>query len=137
MNERNCSRSFANRGRDALDTAATRVAYCKDSRHTGFEQVRRTGKGPACRAQISWRQIGTRLNEAFRVERDAAIEPTGIRNGAGHDENVADLVLLSLPRLTVSPANGFEVIPSFERHDLRLRPQYDRRSLFDPPNQVA
>ena len=61
----------------------------------------------------------------------------GVRSGAGHDENVADLVLLSLPRLTVSPPNGFEMIASFERHDLCVWPEYYLRSLFDPANQVA
>src|SRR5215207_1757843 len=82
------NRSFANRGRDTLDAAATHVAYCKDSRQIGFEQVRRTGKGPACSAQIFWRQIGTRLNEAFSVKGYTAIEPTGVRIGACHDEHV-------------------------------------------------
>src|SRR5215207_2112788 len=131
------NRSFANRGRDTLDAAATHVAYRKDSRQTGFKQVRRTGKGPACRAQIFWRQIRSRLNEAFNIERDTAIEPTGVRIGSRHDEHVADIVLLDLPSLIVSPANGFEVIASFERHDLGVREQYDRRGLFDPANKIS
>ena len=44
----NGNRSFPNRWRDTLDAAATHVANRKDSRQTGFEQVRRTSKGPAC-----------------------------------------------------------------------------------------
>jgi hypothetical protein len=133
MNKWNRNRSFANRGRDTLDAAATHVACRKDSRQTGFEQVRRTDKGPACSAQIFWRQIGTCLNEAFSVKRDAAIKPTGVRIAACHNEHMADVVLLNLPSLIVSPANGFEVIASFERHELGVRAQYDRR-LFDPAN---
>jgi hypothetical protein len=46
---------------------------------------------------------------------------------------VIDVILLSLPRLTVSPANGFEVIASFERHDLCVRPKYDRNGLQKKP----
>jgi hypothetical protein len=44
----NGNRSFPNRWRDTLDAAATHVANRKDSQQTGFEQVRRTDKGPAC-----------------------------------------------------------------------------------------
>jgi hypothetical protein len=47
---------------------------------------------------------------------------------------MADVVLLDLPSLIVSPANGLEVVASFERHDLGVRAQYDRRGLFDPAN---
>ena len=101
---------------------ATHVAHCEYCRQTGFEQVRRTGQGPVRSAQVFWRQNGTSLNETLGVQRNAAIEPTGVRSGAGHDEHVADLVLLRLSRLAISPTNEFEVIASFEGYDLGMRP---------------
>jgi len=50
--------------------------------------------------------IGTGLDEAFGVERDAAIEATSVRIGTGHDEYVADLVLLSLSRFASERNRG-------------------------------
>jgi 2-polyprenyl-6-methoxyphenol hydroxylase-like FAD-dependent oxidoreductase len=46
MNERNCDRSFAHRGRHTFDAFATHVAHREHSRKTGFEQVRPTGQDP-------------------------------------------------------------------------------------------
>jgi hypothetical protein len=62
--------NFAHRRRDALDAAATHVADGKDARHTGFEQMRRAGKGSARRAQFFSRQICTGFDETFGVELD-------------------------------------------------------------------
>ena len=84
-----------------------------------------------CGAQVFWRQMRTSLDEAFSVERDAAIRPTGIPIRTGHDESVTDLVFLRLIRFTVSPANGFEVIASLKAHDLCVHPKYEDKFKGD------
>src|SRR5437588_5439204 len=137
MNEGDGDRSFAHGRRNPFDAAATHVSHGENVRQTGLKQVRPAGQGPVRSVQVLWRQNGASLNEALVVERDAAIEPAGVGSGASHDENVANLVFLGLPGLPISPTNGFEVIVSFEGDDLGAWPEYYRRSLFDPPNQIA
>src|SRR5215472_3469299 len=137
MNERNCNRSVTDGGCNPLDAPATHVSNRENPWHTGLEQVWRTGEGPVGRGQIFWGQIGTGLDEPLRVERNAVIEPVGIRHSAGHKEEVPDLVLLDLAGSTISPLNGVEVIVSFQGHDFCVRPQYDRGRRFDPAYQVT
>jgi cation diffusion facilitator CzcD-associated flavoprotein CzcO len=62
---------------------------------------------------------------------------SSIGTRAGHEEYVADRVLLCLPGFAISPANAFEVIASFEADDFGAGPQDDRRSFLDSPNQVS
>ena len=103
INEIAIDPSHSHRGRNTLDAAASHVTNRENSQQSGFEEIRLASKGPASSAQIFWRQIGTRLYETFSVERDATIEPTGVRSGAGHNECMTDLLLLRLLCLTVSP----------------------------------
>lgn len=56
-------------------------------------------------------------DKTIRVERDAAVEPAGIWNGACHNEDMADVVQLDIPGLIVPPANTLEVIIPLKRND--------------------
>src|SRR3712207_5457997 len=100
-------------------------------------QVRRATKRPASSVQVFWRQIGTGLNEAFSIKRDAATEPPSVGIGACHNEYVTNVMFLNLSCLIVSPANGFKVIASFKCHDLGMWAHYDFSAVFNPANQVA
>src|SRR5215813_9808836 len=125
MDEGHGNRSFSNRGGHALDAAATDVAHGKYARQTGFEQKRRAGERPAGGVQIFARQSRSGLDEAFVIKRHAAIEPTRVGDGAGHDEDMAYVARLNLPGLVVPPANALEVVAAFKRHDLGMGAQCD------------
>ena len=62
--------------------------------------------------QILLRQIGSRLDEPFGIERDAPVEPLCVGNGTGHEKDVADVVGFGAAGLMVAPAHPFEMVTS-------------------------
>src|SRR5438552_1353070 len=109
MNERDRNRSFADSRGDSLDAARADVADGEDAGPARFEQQRRARERPAGGHEIVVRQIRTGLDETALVERETAIEPTGVRRGARHHEDVPDLMLLFVAGLRVAPPHGLEL----------------------------
>ena len=57
-------------------------------------------------------------------------------NGAGHDEDVPDVVGLGVAWL-IAPAHAFEMMTTFEGDDFGVGSEHDGRILFDAANQIA
>src|SRR5439155_26911411 len=93
MNERDRNRALANGRGDALDAARADIADGEDAWPARFEQQRRARQWPAGGGEIVVREIRTGLDEAVLVEREASIEPAGVRHRARHHEDVSDLML--------------------------------------------
>ena len=87
--------------------------------------------------QIVLRQIGSRLDEPFGIERDAPIKPLGAGNGTGHEKDVSYVVGLDAAGLIVAPAHPFEMVTPFQGHDFGVGSEDDGRILFDAANQIA
>jgi hypothetical protein len=134
---RSSERTLAHCRRDTLDIATPDIADGEHSGQTRFEKVGSPGGRPMRGGQIILRQIRSCLDETFGIERHASIEPLCAGNGAGHDENVSDVVGLDAPGLIVPPAQAFEMTTPFEGHDFRVRSQDNGWILFDATNQIA
>src|SRR5438034_4612747 len=83
------------------------------------------------------RKLRTRLNEPFRIERYTASKPTGVRDGAGHRKEMADVASLRFSRLIIPPLYALEAISSFEGSDFSAGHQGNCRIVVDAPNQIA
>ena len=83
------------------------------------------------------REIRTGLDEAVLVEREASIEPAGVRHRARHHEDVSDLMLLLGAGFRVAPAHRLKRAVTLERDDLRIDVKRDRRRLFDPSREIS
>src|SRR5438105_13463857 len=88
MDELDADRPLADGRRDALDAVRSDVADSKDAGAARLQQVRRALQPPG--REILLRQIGAGLDESFAIERDAIRQPTGVRAGSGHEEEMAD-----------------------------------------------
>src|SRR5262249_60066607 len=84
--------------------------------------------------EISTGEVGSRLDEPFRVERNATAQPAGTGLGPGHQEHVPDIMARDFAG-AVAPPHPFQAPVSFERDDLGSRPDVDRRILFDAANE--
>src|SRR5688572_13313278 len=82
------------------------------------------------------RKVRSGLDEAFRVERETAIQPSRIRLGSGHQEYVFDIVT-RYGACAVAPLHTFQMPVSLESHDLGSRSELDGRGLFDAADQVS
>ena len=71
----------------------------------GLQQVGARGQRPAGLVELVGPEIGAGLDEVLVVERQAALEPGGVRIGAGHQEHVADRARLA-PRRCRGDASG-------------------------------
>src|SRR5262249_44278828 len=100
------------------------IAHGEHARTRGFEQVGRALEWPLGRGQILLRQVRSRFYEAFLVENDTAIQPSGIRLGPGHQEHVSDVVA-RYSASAVSPLHTFKVSVSFKSYDLGSRSDLD------------
>ena len=79
MDEGDRDRTLAHRRRHTFDIAAPDVADREHSRQTRFEEMGRPGERPMRGGQILLRQIRTRLDESFGIERNASLEPLRAR----------------------------------------------------------
>jgi hypothetical protein len=65
------------------------------------------------------------------------MEPSGIRNRAGHDEEMANVVTLDLAGLIVAPLDPLEAAVPIQGDDLGVSTEDDRGILVDTANQVS
>ncbi len=129
---------FTIEGEDALRRRDWRAfASCRPAHPTDIHCV--TGwaaTGPRSGLLLSGR---FRLDEAFRIERDTAVQPSGIRLGPGHQEDVLDWTnhaVTSNPRDLVS---GVERVVSVNivtcsRPDVRAERRHALRRRRQQPN---
>src|SRR5216684_4387409 len=82
------------------------------------------------------RQVPSGLDETFRIERDTAIQPTGVRVGPRHQEYVLKILTRYRAR-TVAPPHTLKMFGSLKSHDLGSRPDLDCWVLLDASNQVS
>src|SRR5262245_1531112 len=122
MDKGDRNRPFADSRRHTLEAASADVADREYPGQTRFQEIRGPGERPMRHGQIILRQTLPRFDEPFRVERDAPVEPAGVRNGACHDEDVADVARLYVPGLVVPPANALEMIIPFKGDDFCAQP---------------
>src|SRR5437660_10015580 len=128
---------FAHCRRHALDIASPDVTHREYARQTRFEKMGSPGERPMRGGQILWRQIWSRLDESFSIERDAPLDPFRTGNCPCHEENVPYVVGLDVAGLMVAPAHAFEMVTPFEGHDFGVGSEDDGRILFDATNQIA
>ena len=88
MHKLNRDRSFANRRRYSLHAAGPHIAHRKYARQSGLQQIRRSAQNPFELGQIFGPQVGPCLHKLFVVQRQAAIQPTRIRNRACHEKQM-------------------------------------------------
>jgi hypothetical protein len=137
MDKGNRDRPLAHGRRHALDVSSPDVPYREHTRQTRFEEKRGPGRRPMRGGQVVLRQIRSRPDEPFRIERNTPIEPLRAGNGAGHDEDVPDFVGFDAPDLIVPPANSLKMALALQGYDLRIGSDRDGRRLFNPANQVS
>src|SRR4051794_40171837 len=91
MNEGDSDGALADGGGDALHVSGADIADSEDAGQTGLEQVRRAGGRPLLFREVVGKKVGAGADEAGGIERDASVQPAGVRDGAGHEEEVPDL----------------------------------------------
>src|SRR5436189_5543649 len=121
MDEGDCNRSFPYGRCHALDIAAPDITDREDAGQTRLEEMRCSGERPFRGGQVVPRKVWSRFDEPVRVERDAALEPVRVRNGARHHEAVADVLRFDVPGAIVPPVNAIEVIAACTTHAFRPR----------------
>src|SRR6267143_6957444 len=109
MNQSHGDGPFSHRGRNALQVAAPDVTDREHAGQSRLEQVGHPGKRPVRGGQILLGQVRSRLDEALSVQRDAPLEPSGVRNGPRHDENMPEFVVFHLTRARVSPRYALQM----------------------------
>src|ERR1700687_5255329 len=97
VDELHAAGAFTDRRGDAFHAASANIADREDARDARLEKVRRARQWPA--GEIVGAQVGPRLHESLAIERHGALEPSGVRTCAGHQEQVADRQRLGLVRL--------------------------------------
>src|SRR3954465_1838719 len=117
VNEGDSDRPLADCGSDALHVSGADIPDGEDAGQAGLEQVGRAGGGPFLLREVVGKKVGARANEAGGIERDASVQPRGVRDGAGHEEEVPDLAPFLNTSLLVAPDDALEMFFAFERDD--------------------
>ena len=86
--------------------------------------------------QFFRRKIGTRLDEPFAVQNDAAFEPTGVWDRSRHHKHVRNYPFVGLASLSILPRDAFEMVEAFEADNFRVCQQADVGRLADSTNKV-
>src|SRR5574342_517225 len=86
--------------------------------------------------EIFLRQVPSSLDETFRIERDSAIQPTGVGFGARHQEYVLNILTRYRAR-AVAPPYTLKMSVSLKSHNLGSRLDLDCWGLLDASNQVS
>src|SRR5215510_6483227 len=97
----------------------------------------RPGERPMRGGQIVQGQIRSGLDESFRIERDAPLDPLCTRNRPCHEKNVSYVVGLNVTSLSIAPAHPFEMVAPFERHLVGVSSEDDRWIACEATNQIA
>src|SRR4051794_19806477 len=87
MHELHARRAFSHRGRDAFDTARTRVTHRKNTRVVRLEKIRLSSQRPLQLILIA-PQIGSGTNESFSIELNTALQPSRVWYRTHHEEYV-------------------------------------------------
>src|SRR6266852_2407500 len=80
---------------------------------------------------------GSRFDETLCIYCEATIKPGRTGNCACHDEEMSDVVGFDIPGHVVSPADAFEMVAAFQRHNFRLCSQDDIGVLLQTANQIT
>src|SRR6266576_5914381 len=129
---------FTIEGEDALRRRDWRAfASCRPAHPTDIHCV--TGwaaTGPRSGLLLSGR---FRLDEAFRIERDTAVQPSGIRLGPGHQEDVLDWMNHAVTNNPRDLVSGVERVVSVNivtcsRPDVRAERRHALRRRRQQPN---
>src|ERR1700741_3870935 len=136
MDKRNRDRPLTDCRCHAFDTAAPNVAHGEHPWKRSFEQIRGAVGRPSASGEISLRQVPSGLDETLRIERDTAIQPTGVRVGPRHQEYVLEVVTRYRTR-AVAPLHTLKMFGSLKIHDFCFRFDLDCWSLLDASNQVS
>src|SRR5437867_3276791 len=107
-------RSLAHCRGDPFDIAGPDVADGEHAGQTGFEEMGSSGERPMSGGQILLREIGSCLDEALGIKRNAPVEPPGVGNGTHHEKDVSYVVGLGAAGVMVAPAHSFEMLIPFE-----------------------
>ena len=76
---------------------------------------------PVRGGEIFVRQFRSGLDEALRVEREAALEPLVLGTRTGHHEHVPDVARLDVAGRRVAPVHALEMLVALERRRSRVR----------------
>src|SRR4029077_20371548 len=136
VDKRNSDRPFTDCRCHAFDAAAPNVTHGEHARKRGFEQMRGAVERPSGGGEIFFCQVPSGLDETFRVERDTAIQPTGVRVGPRHQEYVPKVVTGYRAR-AVAPPHTLKMFVSLKSHDLGSCLELDCWGLLDASNQVS
>src|SRR4030095_12323313 len=137
VDELDRGRALPYRGRDTLHAARAHVSHREYSRQARLELIRPPLQRPAGGLQLRRTQVRSGLDEALRVQRQAAAEPPGVCIGSGHREHVADLADLARAGGRVVPADPLQASLASEGLDLGVAPQGNGRALLDTADEVA
>src|ERR1700752_801728 len=99
--------------------------------------MRRSSQRPLRAHELVGREIRAGFHEALLVEDDTAIQPPGVWNRAGHDEDVADIMSFDFAFWVAAPSNPFKPAVSLQVDDLCPRVENDCGVLLDAANQIA
>src|SRR5256884_7303959 len=110
VDELNAHRALAHRRRDALHAARPHVSDREDARPDRLQQIGSTGQRPSRLLEVIREEVGSGLDEVLVVERQASLEPGGVRVGAGHQEQVTDRARLRFPGVELAPSDPLETV---------------------------
>src|SRR5260370_15963554 len=136
VDKRNRDRPFTDCRCHAFEAAAANVTHGEHARKRGFEQMGCAVERPPGSGEIFLRQVPSGLDETFRIERDTAIQPTGVGFGPRHQKYVPNILTRYRAR-AVAPPHTLKMSVSLKSHDLGSRLDLDCWGLLDASNQVS
>src|SRR6267142_5129507 len=128
---------FTYGGRYSFQISPANISNSEHTGQTGFQEIRRTLKGPLGFRQIFRGEIQAGLDKASLIAGYTTTEPSRIRHRAGHRKEMSYVVRLSLSGLIIAPGYALKVIASFQRNHFSVGTKFYIRRLFDAPDQVA
>src|SRR4029077_18181160 len=136
MDKRNRDRPFTDCRCHAFDAAAPNVTHGEHAWKRGFERMRYAVERPSGSGELFLRQVPSGLDETLRIERDTAIQPTGVRFGPRHVEYVLKIVT-GYRAGAVAPPDTLKMFVSLKSHDLGSCLELDCWGLLYASNQVS
>ena len=139
VNHMNRNGAFADCRRDSFHVPGSHISHREYTRQAGFEHLRRAFQRPprSFRIAVKCLHIPPRKNESFVVQGEAPLQPFGPGQSARHDEHVLDRVSRDLARYTILPLHSLQSLFSFERDNLSLHVQFDKRVFDQPLYEIA
>src|SRR6185312_3114634 len=119
VHQLNARRTFAHCRGDAFHASGTNVPYRKDARYGCLEHIGLSRQRPAVGCEILPVEVGARSNEAFVIQSEAAGEPGGVGNRAGHEEEMMDWPRLAPAVGGAVPGDMLQALVALQSGDLR------------------